>query len=145
MVTYYSSTVTLWGQVVSLIEEIAWLSGKVYKNGAWKSVTEYPQVCVDFVRDGMEPYLLNQGSYYIQPEFDIIFQQTVADNKETQKLIMVSGYGAIIDKVQAHTANCPYWERIQVIDVDPKWYSPGMAPAVIEEAKIRVRVKKVYP
>jgi hypothetical protein len=88
--------------------------------------------------------MINQGSYYLQPEFDIIFQQTVNENKETQKLIMVSGVGAIIDKVQDHTSNCPYWERIQIVDVDYKWYSPGMAPAILEEAKIRVRAKKEW-
>ena len=124
--------------------EITWLSGSVFKSGAWKTTDKYPQVVVDFVRDGTEFYLLNQGSYFLQPEFDIIYQQMVDDNKETEKLLMVSGVGAIIDQVRSHTTNCPYWEKIQIIDVDYKWYSPGMSPYVIDEAKIRVRVKKEW-
>jgi len=141
--TNYSVINGVHEELISTVEEVTWLSGFVYKN-AWRTNETVHDVMVDLVRDSPEINLVNQGSYYMQPEFDIIYRQLANEDKELDKALIISGVGAILDVVRSHMSNCPYWEKIQIVDVDYKYYSPGMATLMTSEAKIRVKAKKEW-
>lgn len=144
MATYYSSVVTLWANLCSTIDAVTWLSGKVYQN-VWRRTDSAQEVIVDLVRDRMLLILSNQGKYFIQPEFEIVYRQpSHTEDRELDRAIMVSGVGAILDTIRATTTNCPYWERIDILDVNYKYATPGMPSALINEAKITVRAKKEW-
>lgn len=144
MGTYYSSVVTLWTNLCDTIDAVTWLSGKVYKN-VWRRTDNQQEVIVDLVRDRSLLIFSNQGKYIIQPEFEIVYRQPAhTEDRELDRAILVSGVGAIIDTIRAATTNCPYWERIDVLDVDYKYATPGIPSGLINEAKVVVRAKKEW-
>ncbi len=144
MTTYYSAINSTWDEIKAMVQLVTWLSGRVYKSGAWKTTygEQFPNVIVKLSKDKDELQLVNQGIYYLHPEFDIVYQQKANENPELEKVLLVSGVGAIIDQIQTYTTHCPYWERVESIDVDYEWYSPGMNPKFVDEAKIHLKVKR---
>lgn len=144
MATYYSSVITLWGNLIDVIDDVVWLSGKVYK-GVWSARENGQEVVVDLARDRPLLMLMNQGKYFIQPEFEIMYRQPAyTDNRETDRAILVSGVGAIVDQIRSNTTDCPYWERIDILDINYKYATPGVPSSIINEAKITVRAKKEW-
>jgi hypothetical protein len=143
-VTYDSVVNVMWSGLCTIANSVSFLSGRVYRN-VWRTVDSYPEVVVDLVRDRPLLVLTNQGKYFIQPEFDIIYrQESIPDDRLLEKAVLVSGVGAIIDGIRSSTTNCPTWERIEVLDVNYKYATPGMPVAQINEAKISVRLKKEW-
>jgi hypothetical protein len=147
--TYYTLITGAWDRLIDVINDVTYLSGSAYKQHD-RVISKFPEVVVDLVRDSPEFYLINQGSYFVQPEYDIILRTDVTQyaNKDTATVYLVQCAGDIIDKIRSYTTDTGsaptilYWEKSQILDIDYHYHTPGLNPTVIKEAKIRVKLRK---
>jgi len=139
--TYYSEITALRDELITRLQEITWLSGRIYK-GKYRTVSSYPVVFLQTTRDDPELAQSSRPYYYINPQFNLIYQVKSTGNQETDEGVLVSGVGAIFDKVKTYTTNHPKWERVEVESIDLGYESPGIPSKVLKEAHISLRFRK---
>ena len=142
MTTYYAEVKGIRDELSSRIQEVSWLSGKVNIN-TWRTDSSFPCVLIVTERDSMT---LEQSKSNLDKHdlvFGIVFRNTSPNTD-----ILVSGAGAIIDKVTSYTTNYLSgglgWEVAKIGDVNYKYASPGIANEVVGEAYIPVEITKEW-
>lgn len=142
MPTYYSLFKGIRDGLKSVIEGVTWLSGKVYVN-QWRTDTVFPCVLIETVEDNIALENVSPPTYELKPTFNLILRVNSTDMD-----ILVSGVGAIIDKIRDYATNYVSgglgWEKMSVGRVDYTYQSPGIPSAVIREASIPVIAVKEY-
>ena len=140
--TYYSNFLNIRNQLHDRIEEIGWLSGKVTYN-FWRTDSSFPCALIVTERDSMTLEQTNSNLYKHDITFGVVFRNTSNDAD-----VLVSGAGAIIDKVTSYTTNYLSggmgWEMAKIGDVNYKYASPGIANEVVGEAYIPVEITKEW-
>lgn len=142
--TYYSEIVALQDQLISVLDtNIAWLSGAVYKN-TFRTNTSWPQAYVMPTSDQPKLLSLRAGRYNLRPGYAIVFQNLKSGTPETDRNILTSGTGAIMDQLKTfvtYYSSDVRWEQLEVENIDYEYTSPGVTPATIMESRIDVRLQ----
>ena len=141
--TSYALKTGIRNELKSTIEEVSWLSGKVYVN-TWRTDASFPHVLIRWERDTPELELTN-GTYKHSLVFGVVFRNTYPSNVIDYDII-VSGVGAVEDKIIEYTTNYLSgnlgWEKAELGEVDYGYTSPGIAPEVVGEAYTSVTITK---
>lgn len=142
MTTYYAEVKGIRDELSSTIQEVTWLSGKVNYN-FWRTDSTFPHVLIVTERDTMTLEQTNSNLYKHDIVFGVVFRNT-SNNAD----ILVSGAGAIIDKVTSYTTNYLSgglgWEMAKIGDINYKYTSPGISNEVVGEAYIPVTISKEW-
>lgn len=142
--TTYSEKVGIRNQLKTRLEEVTWLSGKVFVN-TWRTDASFPHVLIRWERDTAELEQVSTGTYKRNLVFGVVFRNTYPSNVIDYDVI-VSGVGAVEDKIIQYTTNYLSgnlgWEKAVIGDVDYSYTSPGIASEVVGEGYVQVIVTK---
>jgi len=141
--TSYALKTGIRNELKSTIEEVSWLSGKVYVN-TWRTDASFPHVLIRWERDTPELELTN-GTYKHSLVFGVVFRNTYPSNVIDYDII-VSGVGAVEDKIIEYTTNYLSgnlgWEKAELGEVDYSYTSPGISPEIVGEAYLPIIITK---
>lgn len=143
--SFYSIAIGARNQLVTRLGEISWLSGKVFEN-EWRTDSVFPIAMVQWDSSPMTLEKVSNPTYKVDTVVNVYFRNNITNISGDYDLI-VSGVGAIVDKIKAFTTNYSggvYWESAVIGDIDYTYVSPGNAPYVIGEGKIPVTLTKEY-
>lgn len=140
--TYYSEVTSIRDELKSTIQEVTWLSGRININ-TWRTDTKFPCVLIITGRDNMTLEQSDSNLYRHDVSFGVVFRNT-SNNVD----VLVSGVGAIVDKITSYTTNYLSgglgWELCRINSVDHNFTSPGIANEVIGESKIELVITKEW-